>query len=107
MTFPLLELIFAPPLRDDDPPPRRRDRPDRKPSEPARMTGGGDRLRGLPLAEIVARVRAGDVSAIQMVHEAYAQRLLDYAYVHLADRQTAEDVVQDVFVALWVGRATL
>jgi RNA polymerase sigma-70 factor (ECF subfamily) len=56
---------------------------------------------------LIARLREGDPSALEAVMRMYAARLIQYAsrWVDSADR--ADEVVQDVFFALWRDRAAL
>ncbi len=51
-----------------------------------------------------ARIRAGDEHALETLFSTYAPDLLAFAYSRLGAREAAEDVVHDVFVALWRGR---
>jgi RNA polymerase sigma-70 factor (ECF subfamily) len=53
---------------------------------------------------LIARVRAGDVAAFEVVFQAYAASLCDFAEGYLRVRDAAEEVVQDVFLHLWVQR---
>lgn len=62
----------------------------------------GERLR-----DQVERLRAGDRDAFEAVFRAYYPRLADYAVGLVRSRDTAEDVVQEVFVALWTQRERL
>ena len=55
-------------------------------------------------AALVARIRAGDEHALETLFSAYAPDLLAFAYSRLGAREVAEDVVHDVFVAVWRGR---
>lgn len=66
------------------------------------MTGDGDKMR-----DQVARLRAGDREAFETVFRAYYPRLADYAVGLVRSRDVAEDVVQEVFVALWTQRERL
>ncbi|MBC5632924.1 RNA polymerase sigma-70 factor [Parabacteroides hominis] len=47
------------------------------------------------------RSRAGDISLFRQLFDAYFQSLATYAYRFVNDWQTAEDIIQDVFMALW------
>ncbi len=55
----------------------------------------------------VERLRAGDREAFEAVFRAYYPRLADYANGLVRSKDTAEDVVQEVFVALWTQRDRL
>jgi RNA polymerase sigma-70 factor (ECF subfamily) len=53
----------------------------------------------------VERVRHGDTFALEMIFTAYRAELLAQAQRIVGTREVAEDVVQDVFLAIWSGRA--
>lgn len=54
--------------------------------------------------EHLARVRAGDERAFEAFFRVWYPRLADYAFRMLESRDAAEDVVQNLFVALWNRR---
>lgn len=56
---------------------------------------------------LVARVRQGDPDAIAILMRQYAGRLVRFASYMVGSRDTAEDIVQQVFVKLWERRAML
>ncbi len=58
------------------------------------------------LAEQVAveHVRQGDAFALEMIFTAYRGELLAMAQQIVGGREVAEEVVQDVFLAIWTGR---
>ena len=56
---------------------------------------------------LVRRLRAGEVAAFTEIFDAYAERLLVYAVNVLHDRETCEDLVQDILLWLWVNREKL
>jgi RNA polymerase sigma-70 factor, ECF subfamily len=58
-------------------------------------------------AAIVARIRAGDHEAYEMVFRAYYPPLRVFAERYLQSVDAAKDVVQDVLCAVWTGRARL
>ncbi|UCH10108.1 MAG: RNA polymerase sigma-70 factor [Fidelibacterota bacterium] len=64
----------------------------------------GARLSDTDYAE---RIRAGDESAFRALFDAYADTLLDFASGYVEDIQACEDIVQEVFVRIWRGRANL
>jgi RNA polymerase sigma-70 factor, ECF subfamily len=53
------------------------------------------------------RARAGDESAFEQLFRRYAPSLREFAYRYVRSRDVAEEVVQDVFIALWEHRRTL
>jgi RNA polymerase sigma-70 factor (ECF subfamily) len=55
---------------------------------------------------LVAVLEAGDEKAFTEIYERYWQRLHELAHRKLGSAADAEEVVQDLFVALWHKRAT-
>jgi RNA polymerase sigma-70 factor, ECF subfamily len=56
--------------------------------------------------EWVARVRLGDELAVASLFEAYYPALCDFVRSYLRSPESAEDVVQTVFLRIWEHRAT-
>jgi DNA-directed RNA polymerase specialized sigma24 family protein len=54
---------------------------------------------------LVARVRTGDVAAFALLYERWYEPMRRLAATYV--RSEAQDIVQDVFLALWRGRASL
>lgn len=52
-------------------------------------------------AEIIARIYTGDEGAMAMLYDRYSPVVYAVALRVLSDRNTAEDILQDVFVQLW------
>lgn len=52
----------------------------------------------------ISRNRASDVSLFQELFGSYFQSLVTYAFRFVNDWQAAEDITQDVFMALWVKK---
>lgn len=46
----------------------------------------------------------GDITLFQDLFDKYFQSLVTYAYRFVNDWQTAEDITQDVFMALWIKK---
>jgi RNA polymerase sigma-70 factor (ECF subfamily) len=61
----------------------------------------------LSTSDQLAAIAAGDEAAFQRLFREWYPRLADHAWRLLGERDTAEDAVQEVFVALWRGRARL
>src|SRR5262245_44010367 len=51
------------------------------------------------------RIRAGHRDAFEALYRAYWERLYAFAFRYVRSQQDAEDVVQEVFVRIWRGRA--
>ena len=64
-------------------------------------------IDGLATSEamLVERVRHSDPAALEAIFDAYATRLLAFAYAQVRSRETAEEIVQDLFLSIWSGRA--
>ena len=56
--------------------------------------------------EWVARVRLGDENAFEALFEAYYPSLCDFVQSYLHSAESAEEVVQTVFLRIWEQRAT-
>jgi RNA polymerase sigma-70 factor, ECF subfamily len=52
-------------------------------------------------AELIARIRSGDESAMAMLYDRYSGLVYAVALRVVADTGAAEDVLQDVFMQLW------
>ena len=57
--------------------------------------------------QLVARLRDGDSDALRTIIAHYANRLSKFAFYIVGSRDTAEDVVQYVFIHLWDRRESL
>lgn|GEM_PF-498963 len=68
----------------------------------AALLAGGD---GDPDAALAARARAGDADAFAALHARWAARVRRFAATRLGSREDAEDVAQEVFLALHLGLA--
>lgn len=54
-----------------------------------------------PDSELVAAIGAGEVGALEQLYDRYSALVFSVAVRVLADRQLAEDVVQEVFLRVW------
>jgi RNA polymerase sigma-70 factor (ECF subfamily) len=57
--------------------------------------------------ELLVRLKQGDESAFTALYSTYWKPLYFLAYKHLQSSQTAEEIVQEVFLTLWEKRAIL
>jgi RNA polymerase sigma-70 factor (ECF subfamily) len=57
-------------------------------------------------ANLVAGVRRGDEEAFESLYLAHHDELWRFAYTYVRSRDVAEELVQDVFLAIWGTRAT-
>ena len=51
--------------------------------------------------DVLAAVARGNVEALDLLYQRYHQRLYALAYRMVADRQIAEDLIQETFVRVW------
>ena len=67
--------------------------------------------RSEPSAELlgdwVARIALGDAAAFEALFHAFYDRLCDFAESYVRSSHAAEEIVDDVFLALWAGRDRL
>lgn len=63
-------------------------------------------LTGASDAGLVASLAKGDASALEQLYDRYADPIYRAAFRRLGDRQLAEEVLQDTYLALW-NRAEL
>ncbi len=54
---------------------------------------------------LVERIRADDVDAFEELFRAYYAPLTSFAYAHSDSREVAEEIVQELFLAIWERRA--
>jgi RNA polymerase sigma-70 factor (ECF subfamily) len=57
-------------------------------------------------SSLVVRIRGGDESAFESLYLAHHSELWRFAYSYVRSRDVAEELVQDVFLAVWGTRAT-
>src|SRR5687768_1995992 len=56
--------------------------------------------------ELVSRIRSGDVAAFEQLYRQHAPGLLAFAHTQLRSREVAEEIVQELFLAVWKHRHT-
>ena len=57
--------------------------------------------------QLLNTLRAGDITAFEMIFKTYYQPLCNYAYSFVQDRDEAEEIVQSTFLSVWEKRADL
>lgn len=65
----------------------------------------GSPVGSLDESELALRIRAGDESACEALYRAYRTPLWRFAYSYVRSPEVAEELVQEVFLALWRSRA--
>ncbi|MFC1724158.1 RNA polymerase sigma factor [candidate division KSB1 bacterium] len=58
-------------------------------------------------SDLVVKTVKGDAGAFKDLFDKYSVPLLDFAFSYLKDSQLAEDIVQDVFVNIWLKKENL
>jgi len=56
---------------------------------------------------LIEKVKTGDMVAFEQLFKKYYNELCGYAYQYFRDRDTVEDIVQDLFYKLWQKRERL
>lgn len=51
--------------------------------------------------QLLSTLKAGDITAFEMLFRTYYQPLCNYAYTFVQDRDEAEEVVQSTFTSVW------
>ncbi len=57
--------------------------------------------------EWLGELRTGDGQAFERIFRAYAAPLCDFAHSYVRDRETAEEIVQELFCWIWEQRLTI
>lgn len=66
-----------------------------------------DREREGAERKLLAELRTGDAGAFEAIFRGYAAALCDFAYSYVRTRETAEEIVQDLFCWIWEQRFTV
>lgn len=76
---------------------------DRPSASDGRSQAEPDSLPELELSdrELIAAMRSGQLSALRALYRRYVQLVYSFAYRVLGSQEEAEDIVQEVFLALW------
>ena len=61
----------------------------------------------LPVDQLITTLKAGDITAFEMLFRTYYQPLCNYAYTFVQDRDEAEEIVQATFLYVWEKRDNL
>lgn len=66
-----------------------------------RRTGSLSPIEGRPQAEVLAQLRAGDVEALAAIYRTYIEALSRLGYSLTRSREATEDLIHDLFLAVW------
>jgi RNA polymerase sigma factor (sigma-70 family) len=64
-------------------------------------------MEGISDQELLLQIQHGDHDAFDTLFDRYWQRLFQSARARLNDSDTAQDIVQEIFIKIWQRRATL
>ena len=70
-------------------------------SAPAETEGGVPNLAELSDADLIGRAATGDARALEVLYDRYSGVVFSFALRMVADRQLAEEVLQEVFFRAW------
>jgi RNA polymerase sigma-70 factor (ECF subfamily) len=56
---------------------------------------------------VIRRIKEGDIRAFEQLFREYYEQLCQWAYQYLHDRDSSEEVVQDLFYHIWLNRKSL
>jgi RNA polymerase sigma-70 factor, ECF subfamily len=57
--------------------------------------------------QLLDTLKAGDITAFEMIFKTYYQPLCNYAYTFVQDKDEAEEIVQTTFLAVWEKKEVL
>jgi RNA polymerase sigma-70 factor (ECF subfamily) len=57
--------------------------------------------------ECLQRIAQGDRKAYEWLYKNYYNRIFEYALLLTAEKQTSDDIVQEIFLKIWSQRTTL
>jgi len=63
-------------------------------------------MNGIKVDKILDSLKSGDQNAFTIIYNHYWEKLYIAAYARLKDTTAAEEVVQEVFLQLWIKRAS-
>lgn len=61
----------------------------------------------LAVEQLIITLKAGDLTAFEMLFRTYYQPLCNYAFTFVQDRDEAEEIVQSTFLNIWEKRQSL
>jgi RNA polymerase sigma-70 factor (ECF subfamily) len=64
-------------------------------------------MSGFTETTILSRIKQGDKSAFSFIFNLYYADLVNFAFNFTKDRDTSEEIVQDIFVRFWENRHSL
>jgi RNA polymerase sigma-70 factor (ECF subfamily) len=64
-------------------------------------------MTSYPERDLLSRITDGDQEAFNILFEQYRDRLFSYLYKVTKSKETAEEIVLDVFIKIWTGRSVI
>lgn len=62
---------------------------------------------GYDHSNLLSLLNSGDQRAFDAIYDCFADRLYRYVYSRIRIKETSEEIVQEIFVSLWVRRGSL
>ena len=62
---------------------------------------------GYDLSNLLPLLNNGDQRAFEVIYDRFADRLYRYVYSRIRVKETSEEIIQEIFVSLWVRRGSL
>jgi RNA polymerase sigma-70 factor (ECF subfamily) len=56
------------------------------------------------LTDLFALCKQGDSKAFEVIYDQYSDQLFRYVYSRVKEKETSEEIVQEIFVSLWTNR---
>lgn len=58
-------------------------------------------------SELIEKIKIGDRSAFRLIFLKYHSKLIEFTYYRTRNLEISKDLVQDIFVKIWISRNTL
>lgn len=62
---------------------------------------------GYELSNLLSLLNSGDQQAFEAIYDCFADRLYRYIYSRIGIKEDTEEILQEIFVSLWVRRGSL
>ena len=56
------------------------------------------------LTDLFVLFKEGDSKAFEAIYDQYSDQLFRYTYSRVKEKETSEEIVQEIFVSLWTNR---
>ena len=58
-------------------------------------------------SDLLSSLKNGEIKAFEIIYDRFADRLYQYIFRRIRNREVSEEIVQEIFVSLWKKRETL